>query len=205
MPQLMIKKQIQALEGYFKTDNKHWNGFAFEILCTVLKQGNFENPEIPLQLFSKAIEILIDLSETPLKALQGFSDEVEKKELSPEQKHFVYEKVFDYIRWTDFEGIDTDKVKELLKSQTERLKDEVNNPVEQYDKPLVADIRNTLKELMQKELEQLSETLKDLQPVQRLNILCKLIPFVLPKVEAVQSEKGEPEKENKTTFSSYKW
>lgn len=201
----MTKKQIQALEGYFKTDNEHWNGYAFEMLCTVLKQGNFENPEIPLQLFSKAVEILIDESDTPLKALQGFGDEVEKKELNPEQKHFVYEKVYDYIRWTDFDDVDTDEVKELLKSQTERLKDEVNNPVQNYDKPLVGDIRSTLKELMQQELEQLPETLKELEPVQRLNVLCKLIPYVLPKVEAVHSEKGEPEKEVKTSISGFHW
>jgi hypothetical protein len=45
---------------------------------------------------------------------------------------------------------------------------------------------------MQKELEQLPETLKGLEPVQRLNILCKLMPFVLPKVEAVSHEQGEP-------------
>lgn len=53
--------------------------------------------------------------------------------------------------------------------------------------------------------EQLPETLKDLEPVQRLNVLCKLIPYVLPKIEAVHSEKGEPETENKTTFSGYQW
>ena len=56
---------------------------------------------------------------------------------------------------------------------------------------------------MQKELEQLPETLKDLEPVQRLNILCKLIPYVLPKVEAVHSEKGEPEKEVKTSITGF--
>lgn len=201
----MTKKQIQTLEGYFKTDNEHWNGYAFEMLCTVLKEGNFNNAETPLKLFSKAVEILIEESETPLKALQGFSDEVEKKELNQEQKHFVYEKVYDYIRWTDFEEVDTDEVKELLKSQTERLKEEVNNPVVQYDKPMVGDIRSTLKELMQKELEQLPETLKELEPVQRLNVLCKLIPYVLPKVEAVHSEKGEPEKKSETSISGYQW
>ena len=45
---------------------------------------------------------------------------------------------------------------------------------------------------MQKEIELLPETLKGLEPIQRLNILCKLMPYVFPKVEAVDSEKGEP-------------
>ena len=104
----MNTKEVQALENYFKTENEHWNGYAFEMICEVLQKGNFENPE-------------------------------------------------------------------------------------------------TLKAIMQKELEQLPETLKDLEPVQRLNVLCKLIPYVLPKVEAVHSQKGEPETENKTTFSGYQW
>lgn len=81
--------------------------------------------------------------------------------------------------------------KKLLKSQTERLKVEVNKQPE-YNKPLVGNIRDTLKELIQKELEQLPETLKDLEPVKRLNVLCKLIPYVLLKVEAVHPKEGEP-------------
>jgi hypothetical protein len=42
--------------------------------------------------------------------------------------------------------------------------------------------------MMKKELEKLPEYLETLEPKERLNILCKLIPFVLPKVEAVSSE-----------------
>jgi hypothetical protein len=46
---------------------------------------------------------------------------------------------------------------------------------------------------MQKELEQLPEALKELDAVQRLNILCKLMPYVLPKTESVKHTLGEPE------------
>lgn len=54
------------------------------------------------------------------------------------------------------------------------------------------DLRDKLKAMMQNELETLPETLKGLDPVQRLNILCKLLPFVLPKVESVHPTEGEP-------------
>ncbi len=57
---------------------------------------------------------------------------------------------------------------------------------------LTMGLRETLKDLMQKELEQLPETLKELDPVQRLNILCKLMPYVLPKTESVKHTLGEP-------------
>ena len=200
----MNTKEVQALESYFKTENEHWNVHAFEMICEVLQKGNFENPETPLKLFSQSIDIFTEHFKTPLKAVQLFEAETDKQKIDTVQKLFVFEWVLKYVKYSEFEKVDTDEIKDLLKSLTERLKVEVNKQPE-YNKPLVGSIRGTLKELMQKELEQLPETLKDLEPVQRLNVLCKLIPYVLPKVEAVHSEKGEPETENKTTFSGYQW
>ncbi len=200
----MKAKEVQALESYFKTENEHWNGYAFEMICEVLQKGNFENPETPLKLFSQSIDIFTKHIETPLKAVQLFEAETDKQKIDTVQKLFVFEWVLKYVKYSEFEKVDTDEIKDLLKSQTERLKVEVNK-LPEYNKPLVGSIRDTLKELMQKELEQLPETLKDLEPIQRLNVLCKLIPYVLPKVEAVHSEKGEPETENKTTLSGYQW
>lgn len=202
----MKTKEVQVLESYFKTENEHWNGYAFEMICEVLQKGNFENPETPLKLFSQSINIFTEHFETPLKAVQLFVTETDKQKIDTVQKLFVFEWVYKYLSRTDFsdENLNFDEIEPLLKSQTERLKVEVNKQPE-YNKPLVGSIRDTLKELMQNELKQLPEKLKDLEPVQRLNVLCKLIPYVLPKVEAVHSEKGEPETENKTTFSGYQW
>ncbi|MBP6810857.1 MAG: hypothetical protein KA138_05030 [Saprospiraceae bacterium] len=60
------------------------------------------------------------------------------------------------------------------------------------DKPLTTDLRAMLKEIVHKELAALPETLATLDPVQRLNIICKLVGYVLPKVEAVNHKQGEP-------------
>jgi len=46
-------KEIESLEGYFKTENERLNEHAFKMLCEVLQNGNFENVETPLKLFSK--------------------------------------------------------------------------------------------------------------------------------------------------------
>ena len=197
----MKAKEIEALESYFKTENEHWNGYAFEMLCEVLKQGNFENPETPLQLFDKAVNIFSEQHETPLKAVQEFAAETDKQKLTPAQKLFVYEWVYKYVRVSDFGELDLSEVKDLLKSQTERLKND--KPQVEYNKPLTGSIRDTLKEMMQKEIESLPDTLKELEPVQRLNILCKLIPYVLPKVESVTHTQGEPE--NETENNGFKW
>ncbi len=45
---------------------------------------------------------------------------------------------------------------------------------------------------MEKELAELPKTLESLEPAQRLNIVCKLLPYVLPKVEAMSFSTGEP-------------
>ncbi len=197
----MKAKEIEALESYFKTENEYWNGYTREILCEVLQQGNFENPETPLQLFSNSIDIFTKHHETPLKAVQEFAAETDKQKLTPAQKLFVYEWVYKYVKNSEFENIDTTEIKEILKSQTERLKND--KPKVEYNKPLTGNIRDTLKEMMQKEIESLPDTLKELEPVQRLNILCKLIPYVLPKVESVTHTQGEPE--NETENNGFKW
>ncbi len=57
---------------------------------------------------------------------------------------------------------------------------------------LTMGLRETLKAIMQKEIEKLPETLEALEPKERLNVLCKLMPYVFPKVEAVHPKVGEP-------------
>ena len=197
----MKAKDIEALENYFNTENEYWNGYTREILCEVLQQGNFENPETPLQLFSNSIDIFTEQHETPLKAVQEFAAETDKQKLTPAQKLFVYECFYKYVKNSEFENIDTTEIKEILKRQIERLKND--KPKVEYNKPLTGNIRDTLKEMMQKEIESLPDTLKELDPVQRLNILCKLIPYVLPKVESVTHTQGEPE--NETENNGFKW
>ena len=54
--------------------------------------------------------------------------------------------------------------------------------------------------LLRRDLEQLPETLKELDPVQRLNLLCELIPYVLPKVVSVTHKLDEPELPQKNWF-----
>ena len=57
---------------------------------------------------------------------------------------------------------------------------------------LTNNLRETLKTIMQKEIERLPETLETLDPKERLNVVCKLMPYVFPKVETVHAKEGEP-------------
>lgn len=57
---------------------------------------------------------------------------------------------------------------------------------------LTMGLRETLKGIMQTEIENLPETLEALEPKERLNVVCKLMPYVFPKVNTVSSQAGEP-------------
>lgn len=195
----MKANEIEVLESYFKTKNEYWNSYTREILCEVMQQGNFESPETPLQLFSISVDIFLNQHQTPLKAVQKFAAETDKLKLTTDQKLFVYGWVCRYFKNSEFDNIDTSEIEKLLRSQTEKLKNE--KPKIEYNKPLTGNIRDTLKEMIQKEIASLPETLKELEPVQRLNIICKLIPYVLPKVESVTHTQGEPINETESNWA----
>ena len=195
----MKANEIEVLESYFQTKNEHWNTYTREILCEVMQQGNFENPETPLRLFSISLDIFRNRHQSPLKAVQEFAAETDKLKLTIDQKLFVYNWVGRYLKNSEFDDIDTSEIEILLRSQTEKLKNE--KPKIEYNKPLTGNIRDTLKEMIQKEITNLPDTLKELEPVQRLNIICKLIPYVLPKVESVTHTQGEPINETESNWA----
>lgn len=57
---------------------------------------------------------------------------------------------------------------------------------------LTKELRTVLKEFLFKELQDLPVHLNKLESKDRLEILVRLLPYVLPKVEAVNYDSGEP-------------
>jgi hypothetical protein len=57
---------------------------------------------------------------------------------------------------------------------------------------LTMGLREALKNIMQNEIEKLPETLEALEPKERINIVCKLMPYVFPKIETIHPTEGEP-------------
>jgi len=183
----MKQKEIEAIESYFETENDHWNKFAFEMLCEQSQQGRFESPETPLQLFSNSVEVLLQHYEHPFKAVKLFTGQLDKQNPNPAQRLFIFDWLCKYLEQSEFD-FDMKPIEDLLKSHRDKLKAE-----SQQEKSLTKNIRQTLKETMQKEIERLPEVLETLEPKERLNILCKLMPFVFPKVESVSHAQGEPD------------
>jgi len=60
------------------------------------------------------------------------------------------------------------------------------------EQTLTAELRDTLKTIMQNEIEKLPETLEQIEPKERVNLICKLMPFVFPKLNTISATEGEP-------------
>ena len=57
---------------------------------------------------------------------------------------------------------------------------------------LTSELRTVLKKILTDELENIPTLIADLEPKDRLHAIIKLMPFVLPKVETVRIDEGEP-------------
>jgi len=57
---------------------------------------------------------------------------------------------------------------------------------------LTKDLRNSLKNILADEFEKLPETLNRLDPKDRLEIVVKILPYILPRIEIVEMMEGEP-------------
>lgn len=57
---------------------------------------------------------------------------------------------------------------------------------------LTSELRKLLKEILTNELENIPNFMADLEPKDRLQTIIKLMPFILPKVESVRIDEGEP-------------
>lgn len=179
----------EPLQDLLKTENDHWNSFAYRLHCKVIEKGLFTDAAQPLQLVDAGTNILFENDESPANGVDLLLNEIGKAELTIPQQLFIYNWINEYLTNTEFDGKVLTQAIDLLQSHIKRLKKE-NEP----EKPLVKNLREMLKLQIQKEMEQLPQTLQELEPEKRLSIVCKLIPYVLPKTESIDSEKDEPGK-----------
>jgi hypothetical protein len=57
---------------------------------------------------------------------------------------------------------------------------------------MTKELRSVLKDILYRELEQIQEQLDALNPKERIELLIKLMPYVLPKVTSVSHTTNEP-------------
>ena len=54
-----------------------------------------------------------------------------------------------------------------------------------------SELRKTLKHIVDDELQILQDNINELQPKERIDLLIKLLPYVMPKVQTVSARDGE--------------
>lgn len=57
---------------------------------------------------------------------------------------------------------------------------------------LTREIRGVLKEMMSGEIQNLPKYLNELEPKEKIEIIIKMLPFILPKVNTVHYTENEP-------------
>ena len=57
---------------------------------------------------------------------------------------------------------------------------------------VTSELRDSLKQLIDGELIGLSERLEELEPKERVELLIKLLPYIMPKVQTVSHTQDEP-------------
>jgi hypothetical protein len=189
----MEATKIEALEAYFKTKNEHYNSYSFNLLVNTIKSGLFDDPELPLMLFSNAVDLASSQHDTPVQAVAIIQNEIDRQALSPEQAIFVLDWIALYLKQSEFDDVDPEGILRLIKAHIDRLKHQISDRPENRQ-PMTGNIRQALKRFVECELDQLPQTMKELDPAQRLSILCKLLPYAMPKTASVESSFGESRK-----------
>lgn len=158
-----------------------------KVLIEVIKSGAFPDEKAALKMFVETRLALFQVAENPAQVVPVF--EQHTIGMTDEQKLFLAQKLNEYYLNTVFgdeaeEGITLTSITRPLRAYIDRL--------ERTMRPQVADIRAILKEAFKNEIERLPGTLAALEDKDRLNFLCKLMPFVLPKITSIAATKDEP-------------
>lgn len=183
----MNRKEIEALESYYKTDNEHWNSYAFRLFCEVIQIGNIEPLEQPLRLFSDAIEVFLSHPGASLEAVNIIAIELDKSNISSTSKLLVYKWIIKYLSESEFDNCETIEVVQILKSKVAMMLQDSEGKNRVY----TMDIRETLKRIINEELISFNNTLEKLEPLERLQIVCKLIPYIVPKSQSIHPTYNE--------------
>ena len=190
-----MKKQKAApdVEQYLNFESEHDKKHALDVWLEAIRGGTFHDPAIPLKVFVELQKAFLKVAEQPAKVIPIF--EQHTNEMSSAEKLFIARHLLNYFENTVFAENENDEpetyltnISKPLDALLTRLRREAGIT---NDSPRTNDLRQKLKGIFRQEIERLPEYLQSLEPKDRVNVLCKMLPFVLPKVESVHFEEGE--------------
>ena len=189
----MKKKDTPDVEQYLNFGREHDNKHALDVWLEAIKSNTFSDPAIPLKVFVELRNALLQVSDQPAKVIPVF--EQHTNEMSGAEKLFIARHLLNYFEHTVFtenENGETETYLTGISKPLDALLTRLNKETGiTNDNPHTNDLRRLLKDIFRREIERLPEYLQSLETKDRVNVLCKMLPFVLPKVESVHFEEGE--------------
>ena len=182
-------QSISTIDELLQTKNEHYNNYSQKVVTECISKQIFDNAETALKTYQKCLNNIVG-TETPILAVKYVLYELyqmQEPEFTDKQCYFILTRIADYIKHTDFGKWELrDETYNILKSHIVKFEKEFVKSQQKND-----DIRETLKILMQKEISEFPKRLETLDDEKRLGIICRLMPYVFPKVETVEATRGE--------------
>ena len=132
-----------------------------------------------MELYTEVLDTIQAHHDEPLKGDRAAEALMDKAGMNEEQRRTIYQAVHAYLKGSEFD-VDLSVGIALLKGRTKVKEAE----------PWTKGTREGLQELVRRELAELPETLKALEPRDRIATLCKLLPYVFPKLNNVEGKEA---------------
>lgn len=189
----MKKKATPDVEQYLNAGSEHDNKHALDVWLEAIKSDTFSDPAIPLKVFVELRNALLRVSDQPAKVIPVF--EQHTNGMKGSEKLFVARHLHYYFEQTVFPKGENDEAETDLtgiSKPLDALLTRLNREAGITDgDPKTDDLRRMLKDIFRAEMKRLPEYLQSLEPKERLNVLCKMLPFALPRIESVHFSEGE--------------
>lgn len=171
----MSKRKTGRADALINTKNEHWNSYALRFLCAAKEGGKFPDLDKAMDLYSDVVAMVQHYHDQPLRGDREAEAMLEKAGMNEEQRRDIYHAVRAYLKGSEFD-VDLSASIALLKGRTKVKEAE----------PWTTATRNGLQEVVRRELEHLPATMEQLEPKDRLAILCKLLSFTMTKPNKVE-------------------
>jgi len=175
----MSKRNTGAAEAAIATENEHFNGYAVRFLCAAREGGKFPDLDKAMGLYREVVGTIEAHHAEPLKGDRAAEALMDKAGMNEEQRREIYQGALTYLRGSEYD-VDLSVGIALLKGRTKAK-----------EAPAwTAGARVELQELVRRELEHLPATMESLEPKDRIAVLCKLLPYALPRLNNVEGREG---------------
>jgi hypothetical protein len=186
------QKAAPDVEHYLNRGSDHDNKHALDVWLDAIKSDTFPDPVTPLKTFVELRRELVEIYDRPAQIIPLFEQRTEG--MDNKQKAFIARHLEHHFRHTVYtlDGTEEIYLKDVAKTLDACLSRWSREAGTTTQNPNTGDLRRLLKETIRQEIERLPEYLQSLEPKDRVNVLCKIMPYVFPKVEAVHLSEGEP-------------